>query len=131
MSKGKIYEFDPQIYPRLLWIVKGSEEFVKENFRKKGGDEFTEEDVDFSYANAWVCKCERKSDDRLGIVIWIEKNITAKELVHESYHALTAYVSDINTNLPEYDDDSYEEYAAYLIEWIFDCCWKVKTGKTK
>ena len=131
MSKGKIYEFDPQLYPRLLWVVTGSEDFIKENFRKKDGDELDDEETDMTYANGWCCICERKSDDRLGILIFIDRNIQTKELVHECYHALTAYVSEINTDMPEYDDGAMEEYAAYLIEWIFDCCWKVKQGKVK
>lgn len=131
MSKGKIYEFDPMLYPRLLWIVRGSEEFVKENFRKKGGDELTDEDVDMRYVDAWVCKCERKSDNRLGIVFFFDTEIAARQLVHECYHALTAFVSEINADLPDYDSDGMEEFAAYLIEWIFDCCWKVKQGKVK
>lgn len=131
MSKGKIYEFDPQLYPRLLWVVTGSEDFIKENFRKKDGDELDDEETDMTYANGWGCICERKSDDRLGILIFIDRNIQTKELVHECYHALTAYVSEINTDMPEYDDGAMEEYAAYLIEWIFDCCWKVKQGKVK
>lgn len=131
MSKWKIYELDPVLYPRLLWIVRGSEEFVKENFRKKGGDELTDDDVDMRYADAWVCKCERKSDNRLGIVFFFDTGIEAKQLVHECYHALTAYVSEINADLPDYDSDGMEEFAAYLIEWIFDCSWKVKQGKAK
>lgn len=129
--KDRIYEFDPLVYPRLLWIVRGSEDFVKENFSKKGGDEFTDEDVDMRFVDAWVCKCERKSDRRLGILFYFESGIEAKQLVHECYHALTAYVSEINADLPDYDSDGMEEYAAYLIEWIFDCCWKVKQGKAE
>ena len=46
MSKCKIHEFDPLIYPRLLWIIKGTGDFVRENFRKKGGEELTDDDVD-------------------------------------------------------------------------------------
>lgn len=129
--KDRIYEFDPLVYPRLLWIVRGSEDFVKENFSKKGGDELTDEDVDMRFVDAWVCKCERKSDRRLGILFYFESGIEAKQLVHECYHALTAYVSEINADLPDYDSDGMEEYAAYLIEWIFDCCWKVKQGKAE
>ena len=131
MSKGKIYEFDPLLYPRLLWIVNGSESFVKENFRKKGGEELTDEDVDMRYVDAWVCKCERKSDNTLGIVFFFDSGIEAKQLVHECYHALTAFVSEINADLPDYDSEGMEEFAAYLIEWIFDCCWKVKQRKVK
>lgn len=82
-------------------------------------------------ADAWVCKCERKSDDRMGIVLFFDNGIEAKQLVHECYHDLTAYVSEINADLPDYDSDGMEEFAAYLIEWIFDCCWKVKQGKVK
>lgn len=131
MSKGKIYEFDPLIYPRLLWVVKGSEDFVKSNFRKKDGSELSDDEVDMRFCDAWVCKCERKADNRLGIVFFFDSGIEAKQLVHECYHALTAFVSEINADLPDYESDGMEEFAAYLIEWIFDCCWKVKQGKVK
>ena len=131
MSKWKIYEFDPILYPRLLWIVKKDSDFIREHFRKKGGYELTDDDLDMSYTDAWVCKCERKSDNRLGILFFFDTGIEAKQLVHECYHALTAYVSEINADLPDYDSNGMEEFAAYLIEWIFDCCWKVKQGKVK
>ncbi len=91
----------------------------------------SDEDIDMRFVDAWVCKCERKKDRRLGIVFFIDSGIQTKQLVHESYHALTAYISEINADLPDYDSDGMEEFAAYLLEWIFDCSYKVKTGKIK
>ena len=131
MSKGKIYEFDPVLYPRLLWIVRGLGDFVRENFRKMDGEELTDEDVDMRFTDAWACKCERKSDNRLGMVFFFDTGMEPKQLVHECYHVLTAYCSEINADLPDYDSDGMEEFAAYLLEWIFDCCWKVRQGKAK
>ncbi len=130
-SKGKIYEFDPVIYPRLLWVVRGTSKFVKEHFRKKGGDEFSKEDINMRYADRWTCIVERKKDDRLGILIIMGSGLTMGGIAHECWHAVTAFISEINADIPDYDDGAQEEYPAYLMGWLFDCCWKVKQGKAK
>ena len=129
MNKGKIYEFDPTILPRHMYVVKGSKKFVDDNFETKDGEEI---DVDYESSKAWVIEGYHKKEERYCIIVWLGSEITAKDVAHETYHALAAFYREIGSELPlDKGDNGAEEMAAYLAGWIFDCIWKVRQGKVK
>ena len=120
----KIHEFDPKIYPRLLWVTVGAKlECLQDMF----GKDITEMD---DSANADVqCVGREKPTKRGGILIRFKTkaDMTPAIIAHESVHAAI--------NIFDYCDcristDNQEPYA-YLVEWITDCCWQVKNNKFK
>lgn len=110
-NKTIIHEFDPCIYPRLLWVVKGgSLEGIKETFEV----ECNEEDL----GGAVTIPARRKSDGRLGYCVWFPKSGDIRNLdwiAHESTHVAICIFNDIGGNV------TYEEQEpfAYLVGWVF------------
>lgn len=118
-----IHEFDPQIYPRLLWVTYGCPTAVlKDMF----GD--NAQDMDKT-SNADVINCRRmKPDVRGGILIRFQRksDMTMENIAHEAVHAALDIFDYIGASI-EHDN---QEPFAYLVGWIADCCNKVKIGKT-
>lgn len=119
-----IHEFDPKIYPRLLWVAYGCPTAVlKDMF----GDKV--QDMDKS-ADAETVICQRKKPDvRGGVLIRFEdKNaMTAKNIAHEAVHAALDIFDYVDARI---SSDNQEPFA-YLVGWIADCCQQVKAGKVK
>lgn len=117
----KIHEFDPQIYPRLLWIAVGApNEVIKDMF----------EDVEPmpEKANAQVDYTRRlKPDMKGGILIRFKnkKALTAVNITHEAVHAAGWIFQYIEAR---YDIENDEPFA-YLCGWIAKCIDEVKRGK--
>lgn len=120
-NKTIIHEFDPCIYPRLLWVVKGgSLEGIKETFEV----ECNEEDLD----GAVTIPARRKSDNRLGYCVWFPKAGDIRNLdwiAHESTHVAICIFNDIGGNV------TYEEQEpfAYLVGWVFGCIDTIRKFK--
>lgn len=116
-----IHEFDPCIYPRLLWVVKGgSLEGVKETFEV----ECNEEDL----GGAVTIPARRTSDGRLGYCVWFPKSGDIRNLdwiAHESTHVAICIFNDIGGNV-SYED---QEPFAYLVGWAFGCIDMVRKFK--
>lgn len=123
-SKGNIHEFDPQIYPRLLWVTYGcSTSVLKDIF----GDEAQDMSKD-TYAET-VC-CRRLNPDvRGGVLIRFENKdaMTAKNIAHESVHAALEIFDYVDARI---SSDNQEPFA-YLVGWIADCCNQVRIGNFK
>lgn len=119
-----IHEFDPQIYPRLLWVTYGCPTPVlKDMF----GDEAKDMD---KTSNAEVINCRRmKPDVRGGILIRFrsKSDMKMENIAHEAVHAALEIFDYVDARI-EYDN---QEPFAYLVGWIADCCQKVKYGKYK
>ena len=120
-NKTIIHEFDPCIYPRLLWVVKGgSLEGIKETFEV----ECNEEDL----GDAVTIPARRKSDGRLGYCVWFPKSGDIRNLdwiAHESTHVAICIFNDIGGNV------TYEEQEpfAYLVGWVFGCIDTIRKFK--
>lgn len=119
-----IHEFDPQIYPRLLWVTYGCPTAVlKDMFGNEA------QDMDKT-ANAEVINCRRmKPDVRGGVLIRFrnKKEMTMENIAHESAHAALEIFDYVNARI---SSDNQEPFA-YLVGWIADCCNKVKKGEAK
>lgn len=119
-----IHEFDPKIYPRLLWVTCGCPTAVlKDMFGNEA------QDMDKT-ANAEVINCRRmKPDVRGGVLIRFrnKKEMTMENIAHESAHAALEIFDYVNARIA-YDN---QEPFTYLVGWIADCCNKVKRGEAK
>ena len=119
-----IHEFDPKIYPRLLWVTYGCPTAVlKDMF----GDEATDMPKN---ADAETVVCQRKKPDvRGGVLIRFENKaaMTTKNIAHEAVHAALDIFDYVEARI---SSDNQEPFA-YLVGWIADCCQQVKTGKVK
>lgn len=122
-KKTTIHEFDPQIYPRLLWVVKGgSLEGIQETF------EPTCEFEDDGKSGAVTFPVRRKEDNRLGYCIWFPKSGDMRRgdwIAHESTHAALCIFDDIGASI-SYED---QEPFAYLVGWVFKCIDTVRKYK--
>lgn len=119
MEKQKIYEFDPQIYPRKLWVTVGVPfEELKDEFEDlKPMEEANYAQVDH------VRKL--KLEIRGGILVRFE-NLEALQrhgnITHEAVHIAT----EIFEYIGAYHDPKNQEPFAYLCGWIAKCVEEVK-----
>lgn len=123
MSKAKIYEFDPVIYPRKLWVVtdpKALEEFYYCD------DKAALAPNDYDVATTYY-DVARKDSKNVGVVIFIRKGIDVNTVAHESGHAAFAIFRMINANIEFKNTEPY----CYLLGWIAGCIDKVRTNKIK
>ena len=129
MSKCKVHEFDPQIYPRKLWVVKGGDvDSLKDMFTQTDGKELDFKEV--SQCLAITCNVMMKDERRLlGELIYFTsaKQMNAENISHESAHAAMDILGDIGA---EVDIENQEPFA-YLAGWIADCIDQVKRDKFK
>lgn len=119
MEKQKIYEFDPQIYPRKLWVSVGVPfEELKDEFEDLKPMEKA------SYAQVdHVGKL--KPEIRGGLLVRFEDLDALKRfgnITHETIHVAT----DIFDYIGAYHDPKNQEPFAYLCGWIAKCIEEVK-----
>ena len=97
----RIHEFDPKIYPILLWVTYGCPTAVlKDMF----GNEAQDMDKT-AYAETVICQ-RKKPDVRGGVLIRFEnKNaMTAKNIAHEAVHASGRQFIVMPANLFQMED---------------------------
>lgn len=122
-KKTIIHEFDPQIYPRLLWVVKGGE---LEEIRKTL--EFPELGEDQENCGAVTVSAYDNTKKRGGFLVWFPKASEMKNLdwiAHEASHVALGifdYVGAVITT-------EGQEPFAYLVGWVFGCMDKVRKFK--
>ena len=111
-----IHEFDPQIYPRLLWVmIGGSEKDIIAQFKNCDGTEFNLSD--FNKANCAFCiHARQKSTGLIGEFIWITERKYARgsTMTHEAAHAAMDICYDLGIEI----DPLNQEPFAYLVGWI-------------
>lgn len=114
MSKTIIHQFDPQIYPRFLWIVIGEKKgsAISDRFDNiPDMDESTDADVNNAYD---------KISKRAGILIRFESKKAARDysiVAHEASHAAMCIFSYIGA-VPDVNN---QEPFSYLVGWISGC----------
>lgn len=118
----KIHQFNPQIYPRLVWIAVGAS---VASLRELFGDDIEEMDKD---ADADVTNVTRfKPTPRGGLLIRFRNKaaMTAGNITHESDHVAIDIFDYCGCAI---SSDNQEPFA-YLAGWVADCCQQVKSGK--
>lgn len=127
MGKVNIHEFDPVIYPFKLWIcVTKNRGAIKDRF-VHCDDRLELDTTWFDIGEAVVYYVEeREGEGRKGflIVFMKRKFMTVKTIAHEATHAarkMWSHLGEMNI--------IGEESDAYLVGWIADCIYKVKTNR--
>ena len=128
---GKIFKFDPQIYPLMVWVtVKPTISQLSERFVILKEDNVTEVEItDDSIKPYWgACRLtviEKETRHTGSLIAIMRPNAcTDRTLVHEASHAYDDFADLLN--LP-YDGET----RSYLTEWIFQMAKDVFKGKVK
>ncbi len=107
MVKG-YFEYDPVIYPRLLWVSVGiGLKGLREAFDELPEDDSTE------YSGVVYDKVARKKDGRYGVLVCFKKraDMTVGVLCHEASHVVDAIEEQTGI-------DHGGEPSAYLAGWV-------------
>ena len=120
IQKG-LYEFDPQIYPRKLWVAvtKGTFSDVFDTELKELGE----------YDNADVNNVQHKEKDLGGLLIRFRSadEITAENTTHESTHVAIEIFDYIEARIDAHNQEPF----AYLCGWVAGCIEEVKQKLTE
>lgn len=125
---NKIHQFNPVIYPRKLWVLKGgNSELIKRHFSDTDKSELVIPKEIGDGFDGMVLQVESKDNGCLGSLVWIANCVTVSEVAHEASHVAMDILSEMGYKL----DAENQEPLSYMIGWVADCIWQVKTGKFK
>lgn len=125
---NKIHQFDPVIYPRKLFVLKGGDSgLIKRHFTDTNKYELVIEEEIGNGFDGMVFQVKSKDNGCLGSLVWIANSVNIEVIAHESSHAAMDILSEIGYKL----DAENQEPLSYMIGWVADCIWQVKTGKFK
>ena len=122
-KKTTIHEFDPCIYPRLLWVVKGGE---LDEIRKTL--EFGELDEETQSVGAVTVSAYDNKNKRGGFLVWFPKASEMSNLdwiAHECAHVALGIFDYIGSEVKASDSEPF----AYLVGWVFKCIDEVRKFK--
>ena len=123
-KKTVIHEFDPCIYPRLLWVVKGGS---LEEIRKTL--EFADIEDDFyNSGGAITISAYDNAKKKGGFLVWFPnaKDMSNGDwIAHESTHVALGIFDYIGSEVTASDSEPF----AYLVGWVFGCIDKVRKFK--
>jgi hypothetical protein len=121
-----IKRFDPVIYPQKLWVCVG------DDFNSLNGlfsDVEDNSDLDFGkygrYEAIAINVNEKKTKEFGVLIAFRPKFLDCKTIAHEASHAAGYMFHHIGSDMDG------GEPTAYLIGWIADCCWRLKTMTNK
>ena len=121
-KKTTIHEFNPSIYPRRLWVVKGGTlEGIKEVFE-------CSDNLEMDGQGAVTFGVRRKEDSLLGYCVWFPQVGDMRKgdwIAHESSHVAMCIFNDVGATV-QFDN---QEPFAYLVGWAFECMDKVRKTK--
>ena len=127
MSKelGRVYGFDPQVYPRKIWVAVGGDiGTLQASFCQNDGEQLDFKDVD-KYGASTTAVTE-KDTGLFGELIWFPKkpDMRFDYIAHEATHAAIDIFDDCGCRI----DAENQEPFAYLVGWIAKCINEVKRG---
>ena len=117
-----VYQFDPQIYPRILWVATGAS---TEELQERFGKESIKDMSDSSYAET---DCVQQKEPLLGgVLVRFEdlKAMTPEIMAHEATHAALAIFDYCGCRI----EIENQEPFAYLVGWIVKCIEEVRNVK--
>ncbi len=119
-STIQVHQFNPAIYPSLLWVMIGNHT-IAERFPA----------LDLMDDNS-LAQAEPVNDvqqNRNGVIIRFRhrKDMTTEIIAHESVHAAAEIMRYIGGRV----EVGNQEPFAYLVGWVADCCDQVKKNKFK
>lgn len=126
--QAKIYQFDPMIYPRFLWVVTGGDfSDIKKWFLYYNGEELDDRDIETM--GGMTQSVTFRHNQCLGILIWFPNIHLAKAnwITHESTHGTLELFDQLGLRV----DYRNQEPVAYLAGWFAECIEFVKMGRAK
>ena len=120
-----IWEFDPQVYPKLLWVaVNPNEELEQSKFKSLHDKDEPLLKVEMDDCLACVYVVRKIENCKTGSMIVFKdlSTLTSGIIAHEAVHVVSNLCRFIGLKYNEYDD----EHISYLVEWVVNCCDKVK-----
>lgn len=128
-----IKEFDPVIYPFRLWVAKDTTiEEIDRHFEAicddLTGTSFKDNHTlpDSRTAAARTYIVGHKKSGYMGCLVYLPKGTPLKILSHEADHCADWLFEQIGEDKRSYNNG--EPYAYYQ-SWVFECLYKVKSGK--
>ena len=123
MKRYGYYEYDPGLYPRMLWVAIGLKpENLEGVFNDEKGKHVR---FDFALADAVTYPEVRKcSNNKIGELVVFDNLATARlvgVVSHEASHVCDAIEEAIGM-------EHGGEASAYLIEWIASCINNARLG---
>lgn len=121
MKKPIIHEFDPLVYPRLLWVCINA---TKAGLMERFSLDERETDRSFELHGAATCVTRCLASERYGILVFCQnrKFLTTSNIAHESVHVADAIFEAIGGTGQDFQQGN-EPYA-YLVGWAADCIGK-------
>lgn len=124
-NKTTIHEFDPCIYPRLLWVVKGGS---LEEIRKTL--EFNDIEDDFyNSGGALTISAYDNAKKKGGFLVWFPKpsDMTKNSywMAHEAAHVALGIFGYVGAEAKAEESEPF----AYLVGWAFKCMEEVRKYK--
>lgn len=105
-------KFDPQIYPRKLYVLDSLEELELFEGREGGSlDVPSDKTVD---ASVWSCL--RKDNNTYCVVVHF-KGLTIENIAHEATHIANSIFQDCQVDFNYHHDEHY----AYFVGWVAKC----------
>lgn len=137
-KQGKIYEFNPIIYPFRLWVGMNvhskdvQNKFFAHNFDETVSD-FTDKELLQTNVAATTYPVVERESGQCGAFININRKdkVSVGVIAHEASHVCDI-LSDMLGLVGEIDKMfSHGEARAYFIEWAANCINEVKLNKVK
>lgn len=134
---GRIFEFDPQIYPTRLWVcVKPTFEEIDEKFYflSEDGEEVVDDaKKEFQRSPSAIATCYPVCDMEslwkgILVVIWRRREVRSGVIAHESSHATDWLDDRLGLGGHSFNDG---EPRAYYAQWVANCIEDVLKGRTK
>lgn len=130
-NKPQIHQFEPTIYPRKLWVIKGVNALsvIQDNFTEVNCDEIRF-DKEFKLGfEALTMKVMQKETNFLGVLVWLRCKTNISIIAHESVHFAGFVFNDCGITMSLACDEN--EHFAYLFGFCADCINQVATNKIK
>lgn len=130
MSKFKVHQFDPTIYPRKFWVCEGG---TREDISRVFQDmDYTDKDIEaeeVESSNALTFPAIMRETREYGVVVWLHHKSKCdwSAVTHEAVHAANFIFLACGVGL----DLENDEPQAYLAGFCGDCITQVKLRKFK
>ena len=115
-----IYEFNPEIYPRLLWVCQCSDASDMIDAFDMGAT-IDELNNMLEFSSATVTGVERNQDGKYGVLVFYKskKNLTGSVIAHEAVHVADCIFAQLG--MVKQDFTEKNEPYAYLVGWAAKC----------
>lgn len=121
---NKIFEFDPVIWPRKLFIVVGEDiAYLQDNFAKTDGTAYPiSKDIKDESDVVTFPEVQRKDTTYFGELVWIHspEKISNPYICHESIHAANGMLGACGVEISTDNDEAL----TYTSQFIFECIEK-------